>query len=132
MPVASVGDRATATLEVPDEAIDDFAALTDDDNPLHTDAAYAEESLFGEPVAHGMLSAGAVSAALADLPGDVIYLSQEVEFLAPVHPGETLVAEVEAVEELGDGQLRVETVATTGEEPVLQGEAIVMSVSHGG
>ena len=132
MPVASVGDRATATLEVTDEAIDEFASLTGDDNPLHTDAAYAAESLFGEPIAHGMLSAGAVSATLADLPGDVIYLSQEVEFLAPVHPGETLTAEVEAVEDLGDDQLRVETVAATGDEPVLQGEAIVMSVPHGG
>lgn len=131
MPVATVGDTATADLDVTREAIDRFAALTGDDNPLHVDSDYAAESVFGEPVAHGMLTAGAVSAALADLPGDVVYVSQDLEFTRPVTPGETVVAEVEVIEELSDDRLRVRTVARAGEETAIDGEAIVMSLAHG-
>jgi 3-hydroxybutyryl-CoA dehydratase len=87
MPVATVGDTATASLAVTDETIDRYAALSGDENPLHTDDAYAAESLFGGRVAHGLLSAGAVSAALADLPGDVVYVSQDLRFETPVRPG---------------------------------------------
>jgi 3-hydroxybutyryl-CoA dehydratase len=84
-----------------------------------------------------MLSAGVVSAALADLPGDIVYLSQDVEFENPVRPGQTVTATVTVQEELGDDRLRVETVAEAEEtdsegesQRVLSGEAVVMSVPH--
>nr|WP_223302217.1 MaoC/PaaZ C-terminal domain-containing protein [Haladaptatus sp. R4] len=83
MPVASVGDAETATLELTQERIDQFAALTGDENPLHVDEEYAEEGLFGGRVAHGALTASVVSAALAALPGDIVYLSQNLEFENP-------------------------------------------------
>jgi 3-hydroxybutyryl-CoA dehydratase len=131
MAVASVGDTATAELEVTRDDVERFAALTGDDNPLHVDPEYAEEAVFGEPIAHGMLTASAVSAALADLPGDVVYVSQDLDFTQPVVPGETLTAEVEVLEVLSDDRLRVRTTASTGGDRAIQGEAIVLSLAHG-
>ncbi|OYR52121.1 acyl dehydratase [Halorubrum sp. Ea1] len=132
MPVATVGDTASHEVQVTDEAIDAFAELSGDDNPIHLDDAYAAESMFGGRVAHGMLSAAAVSAALASLPGDIVYLEQELSFNAPVRPGETLRAAVEVVEDLGGDRLRVRTEAFVDarEERVLDGEATILSVAH--
>lgn len=130
MTVATVGDTATAELTVTSEDVEQYASLTGDDNPLHLDDDYAAESVFGEPVAHGMLTAGAVSAALADLPGDVVYVSQDLEFTDPVRPGQTLTAEVEVVEQLPEDRLRVRTTARVGETRVIDGEATVMSLAH--
>ncbi|MFC4449360.1 MaoC family dehydratase [Halorussus aquaticus] len=132
MPVATPNDTAEATLTVTEETIDAYADLTGDDNPIHRDEAYAAETFFGGRVAHGMLSAGVVSAALADLPGDIVYLSQDLEFENPVRPGQTVRATVTVAEELGDDRLRVETVAEVeGDgERVLSGEAVVLSLPH--
>jgi 3-hydroxybutyryl-CoA dehydratase len=136
MPVASVDDTAKAALTVSEETIDAYADLTGDDNPIHRDEEYAAETFFGGRVAHGMLSAGVVSAALADLPGDVVYLSQDLDFENPVRPGQTVTATVTVVAELDDDRLRVETVAAAAGEMeedaqrVLSGEAVVMSVPH--
>lgn len=139
MPVATLDDTAEATLTVTEETIDAYADLTGDDNPIHRDEEYAAETFFGGRVAHGMLSAGVVSAALADLPGDIVYLSQDVEFENPVRPGQTVTATATVEEELGDDRLRVETVAEAEEtdsegesQRVLSGEAVVMSVPHDG
>lgn len=134
MPVASVDDTAEATLTVTEETIDSYADLTGDDNPIHRDEEYAAETFFGGRVAHGMLSAGIVSAALADLPGDIIYLSQDLDFENPVRPGQTVTATVTVEEQLDDDRLRVETVAKAEgddeSQQVLSGEAVVMSVPH--
>jgi 3-hydroxybutyryl-CoA dehydratase len=134
MPVASVDDTAEATLTVTEETIDAYADLTGDDNPIHRDEEYAAETFFGGRVAHGMLSAGVVSAALADLPGDIIYLSQDLDFENPVRPGQTVTATATVAEELDDDRLRVETVAEAASDDesqqILSGEAVVMSVPH--
>ncbi|OYR44750.1 MaoC/PaaZ C-terminal domain-containing protein [Halorubrum sp. Eb13] len=132
MPVATVGDTASHEVQVTDEAIDAFAELSGDDNPIHLDDAYAAESMFGGRVAHGILSAAAVSAALVSLPGDIVYLEQELSFEAPVRPGETVRAAVEVVEDLGGDRLRVRTEAFVDarEERVLDGEATILSVAH--
>jgi len=82
VPVAESGDTATQAVTVTEATIDDYAAVTGDDNPLHLDAEYAADGLFGGRVAHGMFTAGVVSAALAALPGDVVYDSQELSFEA--------------------------------------------------
>ena len=139
MPVASVDDTAEATLTVTEETIDAYADLTGDDNPIHRDDEYAAETFFGGRVAHGMLSAGVVSAALADLPGDIVYLSQDLDFENPVRPGQTVTATASVVEKLGDDRIRVQTIAETGvgededteSERVLSGTAVVLSLPHG-
>jgi len=132
MPVASVGDTASHEVQVTDEAINAFAELSGDENPIHLDDAYAAESMFGGRVAHGMLSAAAVSAALASLPGDIVYLEQELSFNAPVRPGETVRAVVEVVEDLGDDRLRMRTEAFVDarDERVLDGKATILSLPH--
>jgi 3-hydroxybutyryl-CoA dehydratase len=134
MPVATVGDDAEVQREVTEETIEAYSELTGDENRLHTDPDYAAEGFFGGVVAHGMLGAGLISAALAALPGDIVYLSQDLDFEAPVRPGDTVRASVEVVAELGDDRVRVETVAEAvdGDEPttVIDGEAVVLSVPH--
>ena len=134
MPVATVGDDAEVQRDVTEGTIEAYAELTGDENPLHGDPEYAAEGFFGGIVAHGMLGAGLISAALAALPGDIVYLSQDLDFEAPVRPGDTVRASVEVLAELGDDRVRVETVAEVvdGDEPttVIDGEAVVLSVPH--
>ena len=135
MPVASVGDTADATKTITRSDIEAYADLVGDTNPIHVDDDYAEDTMFDGRVAHGMLSAGVLSAALAGLDGDVVYLSQDLQFEAPVRPDETVTAHVEIVEDLGYDQLRATTTVTThtetpDETTVLSGDAIVMSIPH--
>ncbi|NIC00769.1 MaoC family dehydratase [Halobacterium sp. R2-5] len=129
MPVASVGDTAESSVHVTEETIEAYAEVSGDDNPIHLDAEYAAETMFGGRVAHGMLSAGVVSAAVGDLPGDVVYVSQEISFEQPVYPGDTVTATAEVVDALGGDRLRLDTTAET-EETVVSGEAVVLSLPH--
>ncbi len=129
MPVATVGETTESALELTQERIDQFSALTGDDNPLHVDADYASEGLFSGRVAHGALTASVVSAALADLSGDIVYLSQNLSFENPVRPGETVTATATVVEALGDDRFEVEISAET-DEKVLSGTAVVLSLKH--
>jgi 3-hydroxybutyryl-CoA dehydratase len=69
-----------------------FADLVDDHNPLHLDEAYAATTRFGRRVAHGMLSAGLISAAIANGWPGAIYLSQTVQFRAPIYLDDTVTA----------------------------------------
>ncbi|MGQ3330594.1 MaoC/PaaZ C-terminal domain-containing protein [Halorubrum sp. FL23] len=132
MPIATVGESASHDVQVTTETIDAFAALSGDENPIHLDESYAAETMFGGRVAHGMIAAAAVSAALASLPGDIVYLQQDLTFEDPVRPGETVRAAVEVIEELESDRLRVRTEAFVDarEERVLDGEAIVLSLPH--
>jgi len=134
MPVAAAGDDAEVQRDVTQETIERYADLTGDENRLHTDPEYAAEGFFGGVVAHGMLGAGLISAALAALPGDIVYLAQDLDFEAPVTPGDTVRARVEVLEELGDDRVRVETVAEIVDDDsattVIDGEATVLSVPH--
>lgn len=129
MPVATPGDTASASVRVTADAIEQYADLVGDHNPIHLDDQYASETMFRGRIAHGMFSAGVVSAALAGLPGDIIYLEQDLTFTKPVRPGDTVTATVQVVEDIGGDQIRVRTIAETAEK-VLEGEATVLSVPH--
>lgn len=130
MPVATPGDTASTSVTITTDDIDQYADLVGDENPIHLDDEYAAATMFGGRVAHGMFSAGVVSGALAALPGDIIYLEQDLTFTKPVRPGDTVTATVEVIEDIGDDRIRVKTTAET-DEIVLEGEATVMSVPHG-
>lgn len=121
-----VGDVVRFTKSVTDADVERFARASGDTNPLHLDPEYAEETMFGGRIVHGTLAAGVISAALANLPGLVVYLAQDVEFLNPVEPGDVVTATVEVVEDLGGGRYRVETTAETDAHVVIAGEATVM------
>ena len=96
-----IGTTATFQKTVTSEDIAKYAEVSGDANPLHADAEYAARTRFKQPIAHGMLAAGLISAALGtQLAPDsvVIYLSQSLRFRAPVSPGDTLTATVTATE----------------------------------
>jgi 3-hydroxybutyryl-CoA dehydratase len=92
-----IGQRATFTKTVTESDVTTFAGLIGDFNPIHVDAEYARKSRFGQRVAHGIFTGGLISAVLGNkLPGPgAIYLSQQIEFLAPVFIGDTITARVE-------------------------------------
>ncbi|MEE8278538.1 MAG: MaoC family dehydratase [Thermoanaerobaculia bacterium] len=126
-----VGDRAEFEKTVTPEDVARFADSTGDTNPLHRDPEYAAKTRFGECIAHGMLSAGFISAALGTkLAPDccVVYLSQSLRFLRPVKIGETVRAVVEV--KGTDPQKRIVTLETDcfnqDGEPVVKGEAVVL------
>jgi acyl dehydratase len=91
-----VGDSATKTLLITEELIQNFAIVTGDFNPVHLDEAYASNSFFRARVAHGLIPATLIGSILGTiLPGPgSIYLSQTLEFKAPVYLGDRITAEV--------------------------------------
>ena len=95
-----VGAKASLTREITSGDIQIFADLSGDHNPVHLDGEYAKDTIFGEPIAHGLLSAGFISAVLGmQLPGPgAVYREQTLSFLAPVKAGDTITAEVEVLE----------------------------------
>jgi len=122
----SVGDRFEFTKTISEEEVTQFAAVSGDTNPLHLDDEFAEETRFDGRIVHGTLVGGLISAALARIPGLVVYLSQDLEFHNPVRIGETLTAECEIVEDLGNNQYRLTTQVRNGDELAIDGEAVVL------
>ncbi|ERH10904.1 MAG: acyl dehydratase [halophilic archaeon J07HX64] len=120
------GDRFSFTKTLTDEDVRAFAGASGDTNPLHLDEEYAEATRFGGRIAHGTLVGGLISAALARMPGVVVYLSQDTEFRNPVPVGERVTANCEIVEGLGNSQYRLTTVVRGGETTVIDGEAVVL------
>lgn len=95
-----LGDSAQFSKTITEKDIEDFARVTGDFNPIHTDETYASKTRFKGRIAHGVLSIGLLSSILGNtLPGfGTIYLSQEVRFLAPVRIGDTITVRVEVIE----------------------------------
>jgi acyl dehydratase len=130
MPTLKPGDKASRTQTISDEMIRSFADLTGDTNPVHLDDAYAAGTRFGRRIAHGMIAAGLISATLAnDLPGPgTVYLSQTLQFKAPVYPGDSITATVEVKSVRPDKPIvKLTTICVNQDDVlVLDGEAIVL------
>ncbi|QSW98154.1 MaoC family dehydratase [Haloterrigena alkaliphila] len=123
----AVGDYVRFTKPIEDTDVSAFAQVSGDTNRLHLVEEFADETQFGGRIAHGTLVAGTISAALARFPGLTVYLSQDLEFQAPVEIGETVTATCEIVELLGDTRYRLHTTVETADgETVIDGEAIVI------
>lgn len=123
----SVGDKVEFSKRLTDANVRAFAEASGDTNPLHLDDEYAEETRFDGRIAHGTLASGLISAALARLPGLVIYLSQDVEFHNPVAIGDRVTADCEIVEDLGEYRYRLQTTVTTESgETAIDGEAVIL------
>ena len=124
----NVGDTGKFSKTVTDADIYLFAGVTGDLNPAHIDEDYAQGTFFKTRIAHGMLSAGFISAVIGTrLPGPgTVYMHQTLDFLAPVHIGDTVTATVEVVEKLEKKRVRLKTTCTNQEGVmVLEGEALV-------
>ena len=125
----SVGQSALLVRAVTEADIVAFAAVTGDTNPVHLDADYAATTSFGERIAHGMLSAGNISAVLGTvLPGPgAVYLSQTLAFKRPVKIGAEVTAKVTitAIDQ-AKGRVTLATVCQVQGKTVIDGEAVVV------
>jgi 3-hydroxybutyryl-CoA dehydratase len=124
------GESAKLIKTITQSDIEQFADLVGDRNPVHVNADYAKKTRFGRPIAHGMWGLSLVSAVLGTkLPGPgTIYLSQTVQFKAPVFAGDTLTAKVKVLEVRQDKPIvKLETTCENQKgEIILKGESVVL------
>lgn len=125
-----IGDRANMAKTVSESDVYTFAGITGDHNPAHINEQYASQTAFGGRIAHGILSAGFISAVLATkFPGPgTIYLSQELKFTKPVRFGDTVTATCTVTEIFPEKDIaKLETVCTNQNgDVVIKGTATVM------
>lgn len=127
----AIGHKAAFTRTVTEEDVVLFAKVTGDDQPLHLDPDFGKRTRFKQRIAHGMLSAGFISAALGTklAPGFVVvYLSQQLRFRLPVAIGDTITADIEVT--AVDAEKRTLTLRTDclnqNGDAVVKGEASVL------
>jgi 3-hydroxybutyryl-CoA dehydratase len=130
-PLPQIGHKVSFTRTVTDEDVVLFARVSGDDQPLHLDPAFGARTRFKKRIAHGMLSAAFISAALGTrlAPGFVVvYLGQQLRFRLPVGIGDTITAEVEVT--AVDAEKRILTLRTDclnqSGDAVVKGEASVL------
>jgi 3-hydroxybutyryl-CoA dehydratase len=126
------GMTASFSRTIRDADIHAYAALSGDDNPVHVDEAFAASSVFRGRVVHGFFVASLISAAVSrKLPGPgSVYLNQQLRFLAPVRPGDTVLATVTVKQtDPTSSQVVLETVCRVGEQVVVDGQATVLATS---
>ena len=124
-----VGQSAEMTKVITGEDILLFAEVTGDRNPVHISEEFAAKTRFGDRIAHGILTAGLISAVIGmKLPGPgCLYLSQTLSFLAPVRIGDEITARAEIAEVISGKRLKLKTQCINQrKEVVLEGEAVVV------
>lgn len=124
-----VGDSAEMSKVFSEEDVFLFAGITGDRNPVHISKEFAADTRFKERIVHGILTAGLISAVIGmKLPGPgCLYLSQTLNFLAPVKIGDEITARAEIVEVISGKRLRLRTQCfNQRKEEVLDGEAIIV------
>ena len=121
-----MAERLTKTISSAD--VVGFAEITGDRNPIHLSEHFAAKTPFGTRIAHGLYTAGLISAVLGTrLPGPgAVYVSQTLNFRAPVKIGDTVEVEV-IVAELNPERrrARLACACTVAGQVVPDGEAIV-------
>ena len=110
-----------------------FSQVSGDKNPVHLDEEYAQQTIFGKRIAHGMLTASLISAVIAEqLPGHgTVYLSQTLKFIRPVLPGQLVITSVIVSNiEYSNRRVKLDCKCKVNEKVVLAGEAIVLAPSR--
>ena len=110
-----------------------FSKVSGDKNPVHLDKEYAQQTIFGRRIAHGMLTASLISAVIAEqLPGHgTVYLSQTLKFIRPVIPGHFVTTTVQVTNiNYSNRRVTLDCKCKVGEKVVLAGEAIVLAPSR--
>lgn len=127
-----VGLTRSLSKTVTDRMIELFAEVSSDRNPVHLDDSYAQDTIFEGRIAHGMLTAGLISAVIGEqLPGHgTVYLGQTLKFMAPVRPGDRVTASV-TVAAIDHARRRVtlDCACRVGDRVVIKGEALVLAPS---
>lgn len=124
-----IGDEAEISKVITDEDIRKFSQVSLDTNPLHLNEEFAEKTIFKQRIAHGFLGASLISAVLGTkLPGvNTIYMSQTLNFVAPVFIGDEVTARVKVTKKRDDKHMiTFETVVVNQDgKKVITGEALV-------
>ena len=123
-----VGMTATFAKTITEADIVMFAGVSGDNNAMHINEEFAASTAFKGRIAHGMLSASVISAAIANkLPGPgTIYMQQSLAFKAPVRAGDTVHAKVSVNRLLPEKRLVfLDTVCSVRDTVVITGEALV-------
>ena len=125
-----VGQKDSVSKVITAAVVEAFADVCEDHNPLHLDDAFAKTTQFGKRIAHGMISAGLISAVHGTkLPGmGTVYMTQSLKFRRPVFLGDTLTAWAE-VQEKDEAKKRVimkNWVENQNKEVVVEGEALLL------
>ncbi|NLV04828.1 MaoC/PaaZ C-terminal domain-containing protein [Haloarcula rubripromontorii] len=102
MPAIEAGERFTETRTFRPEDVDQFAALSGDDQPRHT-----EPDGDGRRMVQGLLTASLLTSIGGDL--EVLASRMDLQFQRPVYTGERLVCEltVTSVEPRADGGVAI-------------------------
>jgi 3-hydroxybutyryl-CoA dehydratase len=111
-----------------------FSGVSGDTNPVHLNQVYAEDTRFRGRISHGLLSAGFISAVIGTrLPGPgSIYVSQTLQFKAPVRPGDTVTARVSVARMMPErNRVVLQTRCYVGDRLVIDGEAVILVPSRG-
>ena len=122
-----IGFKVTHVKTVTEADITLFAGVSGDFNPVHVCEEYAKKTLFGSRIAHGVIVLGLISAAMARLPGLVIFLGATDRFLAPVRIGDTITAMGKVIgvkKDKGIVTLKASCINQKG-ETVVEGEWMV-------
>lgn len=121
-----VGDSCVRLRQITFEEVLQFAELSGDDNPIHVNRAYAEQTSYGGPIAHGAFLIGIASKILGrNFPGPgTVGVSQDAHFIHQVPADSALEIEVTVVEKIeryrqvklrvdihADGELAVHIIA---------------------
>ena len=124
----SVGMAERLSKTVSSSDVVGFAEVTGDRNPIHLSEHFAAKTPFGTRIAHGLYTASLISAVLGTrLPGPgAVYISQTLNFRAPVKIGDTVDVIVEVAELIPEkSRARLTCICKVGDEVVLDGEALV-------
>ena len=125
-----LGMKSSITKTITETDVILYSGVSLDTNPAHLNEEYAKTTMFKKRIAHGMLTAGLISAVLGTrLPGEgSIYMGQELKFKAPVYMGDTITAEVEIIELIDEkNQIILKTVCTNQDgKVVIDGTARIM------
>ena len=127
-----IGMKRSLEKLVTDRDIELFAEVSTDRNPVHLDDDYAQDTIFEGRIAHGMLTAGLISAVIGEqLPGHgTVYMGQTLKFLAPVRPGDMVLAEVEVIGiDHSKRRVQLDCRCIVNGKKVLIGEATVLAPS---
>ena len=125
-----MGDEATLVKTFSEAMVMDYARITDDWNPAHTDDTYAAKTVFQRRIVHGMLVGAMYSTIFGCLlPGlGSIYTKQSLKFVKPVYFGDTITAKVTVADRIPEKNrvlFRCES-HNQHQEVVVVGEAEIM------
>ena len=126
----SLGQTAEYEKQVTDEDVRKFADISGDYNPIHLNDDFANDSMFGTRIAHGILTASHISAVIGYIfPGPGwIYLGQSLQFRAPVKIGDTVHTAVEVTDTVAEKNIvELSTICKVGDTVVLKGTATIKS-----